>query len=172
MLDGAELVVSRIQRRFGDATSVAAPCQPANGWVREELGYLAEEGRWVSLKRTSYDGDGNPIAQLSDGVDRVLVYDTHGLHPIAESVTPSPGHTLTWTARWDDVAGTLVEVAGPDGVATHLTYDGIGRLTSVAANTAPPHVHYRYDWTAPRPVTETFVFDGDPATMPTWWPPG
>jgi RHS repeat-associated protein len=175
LLDGAETVVSRTQRRFGDASTVADRCQPGKGWVREELGHLAEEDRWLTTKLTTYDAHGNPVAVLASGVNRVMTYDAHGIHPISESVSPSEGQTLTWTASWDDVAGTLTDVAGPDGVASHMTYDGVGRLTSVAANDALPHVYYRYSWTAPRPMTETFQFDGDPAklgALPDPWTPG
>jgi RHS repeat-associated protein len=173
-LDGAEAVVSRTQRRFGGDDAVAAPCQPGKGWVREELSYLAEEDRWVTVKRASYDGHGNPTVVLAGGVERTLGYDANGLHPVLESVSPAAGQTLTWTAQWDDVAGTLVRVGAPSGVETYMTYDGIGRITATGANGAMPHVYYRYNLASPRPQTETFTFDGDPSelgSLPTIWMP-
>jgi RHS repeat-associated protein len=172
LLDGNSVEVSRQQRRFGDATSIAAVGAAGKGWLREASQFLAQETRWVLQQRTSYDTDGNPVVAFANGVERTLGYDAHGLHPVSETVSPATGQTLVWTAQWDDVAGTLVNVAGPDGVARRMTYDGIGRLTSLAANGAAPHLYYRYAWSGPRPRTETFLFDGDPATLgplPATW---
>lgn len=174
LLDGAGTVVSQVQRRFGDATSVADPCHPGRGWVREELGYLAEETRWVSTRQTAYDSDGNPTLIVADGVARALGYDSHGLHPTSETVSPADGQTLVWTAQWDDVSGTLTRVDSAAGTSARMTYDGLGRLLSIAAGDALPHVYYRYQWESPRPRTETFTFDGEPSALgalPGVWTP-
>jgi RHS repeat-associated protein len=175
VLDGDEALVSRTQRWFGDQATVAPRCLPGNGWVREELGYLASEDRWVSLKRSAYDAHGNPITVVAGGVERTIGYDPRGLHPISEAVAPAPGELLAWTAVWDDVAGTLASVTGPNGVTRRMTYDGLGRVTQLAVNDAPAHVHYRYAWVGPTPTTETFTFDGDAdalAELPATWSPG
>jgi RHS repeat-associated protein len=174
LLDGAETVVSQVQRRFGDATSVADPCHPGRGWVREELGYLAEQTRWVSTRQTAYDVDGNPTLIIADGVARTLGYDSHGLHPTSETVSPADGQTLVWTAQWDDVRGTLTRVDSAAGTSARMTYDGLGRLLSIAAGDALPHAFYRYQWESPRPRTETFTFDGEPSALgalPDVWTP-
>lgn len=175
LLDGAEHVVSHSRTLFGDESSVAALCQSAKGWAREELSHLSEENRWVNLKQTAYDAHGNPALVTSGGVTRTLVYDAHGLYPISESVTSAPDRTLTWTAEWDQVAGTLLRATSPNGVSTRMEYDGLGRPISVAANSAPAHLHYRYNWSPPRPQTETFMFDGDAddlGALPGTWSPG
>src|SRR5262249_29429049 len=158
--DGAGLEVSHTKRLFGDDTAVADSCQPGKGWLREELGYLAEESRWVSLRQASYDGDGNTVGSLANGVERTIAYDDNGLHPVSESVSPASGQTLAWTASWDNVMGTLTQVTAPNGTSSSMTYDGLGRLTSSRVNGAPPHVYYRYNWFSPKPQTETFAFDG------------
>jgi RHS repeat-associated protein len=176
LLDGSEQIVSQRERHFGDASpTIAAPCQPGNGWVREELGFLDREARWVIAKRASYDPDGNAVVTEEAGVVRTVAYDAHGLHPVRESVAPAAGQALAWIATWDDVDGTLIRVDAPSGTAARMTYDGLGRLTSLAANAAPPHTYYRYDQAAPRPMVETFTFDGDPAALgdlPATWTPG
>lgn len=174
LFDGADALVSKTQKRYGDASTVAAPCQPGKGWVREELGYLAVEDRWVTSKATSYNTHGSPIVVLANGVARTLAYDASGVYVTSESVSPAAGKTLSWTAAYDNVAGTLIKVTAPNGTSTRMTYDGIGRLTSIAANHAPAHLHYRYHWDGPRPRTETFLFDGDPAALgalPEPWTP-
>ena len=173
-LDGAGAQVTHTQRLYGDATTQAALCQPSKGWAREELGYLAQETRWVSLKQTNYDGDGNAILTMAGGVARTIGYDANHLHPISESVSPAAGQTLTWSAQWDNVAGTLQQVTAPNGISSTMTYDGLGRIMSTAANGAVAHLYYRYNWAAPRPQTETFLFDGDPAVLgplPATWTP-
>lgn len=173
-LDGSQHEVSHARRYYGDAATEAALCQPGKGWVRRELSYLAGESRWLTLKQTSYDVDGNPISILSGGVTHNLGYDAHGLHPISESVSPKSGQTLTWTAQWNDVAGTLTTVGEPNGTSVTMTYDGLGRPTSKASNGGLPYLYYRYNFVAPRPTTDTFVFDGDPAqlgALPATWTP-
>jgi RHS repeat-associated protein len=173
-LDSAQNEVTHTRRYFGDATTTADRCQPGKGWVREELGYLATESRWVSLKQTSYDSDGNPIVIFASGVQHTMGYDANGLHPISESVSLGNGQTLTWSAHWDEVAGTLTQMAEPNGTSVTMTYDGLGRLTSSAVNGGLPNIVYRYNWVGPRPSTETFAFDGDPAALsalPTTWTP-
>jgi RHS repeat-associated protein len=174
LLDGAGNAVSQTHRLYGDDASVAADCQPGKGWQREQRDYLASEARWVSSARTTYDAHGNPLDKFSAGVDRTLTYDDAAIHPILESVSPAAGQTLSWVAHWDNVNGTLISSIAPNGVETDLTYDGLGRLTSIAANGGLPHTYYRYTWAAPRPLTETFTFDGDPAALaalPTTWTP-
>ena len=173
-LDGSGNEVSHVRHYFGDTSTEAALCQPGKGWVREELSYLAGESRWVTLKQTSYDSDGNPVLVFAGGVARTIGYDVHGLHPISESVSPGAGQTLSWIAQWDDVAGTLTSVTQPNGTSVTMTYDGLGRPTSKASNGALPYLYYRYNFVAPRPTTETFVFDGDPAqlgALPATWTP-
>jgi RHS repeat-associated protein len=173
-LDSAGNEVTHLRRFFGDVTTEAPLGQPGKGWLREEQGYLAGENRWVPLKQTSYDGDGNPILVVADGVQRTIGYDAAGLHPVTESVSPGNGQTLTWSGTWDEVAGTLTRVAAPNGTSTTMTYDGLGRLVSKAVNGGLPHVFYRYNFVGPRPSTETFTFDGDPAALgplPTPWTP-
>src|SRR5206468_5216594 len=52
-------------------------------------------------------------------------------------------------------------------------YDSLARPTALALDGAEPHIHYVYEWNAPRPRTRTYVFDGEAGTQRwngTWNP--
>lgn len=170
--DGAS--AGKTRRLYGDDTQVAPLCQPGKGWVREEQGYLAQGDRWVVQRRTTYDAAGNAITMFGGGVTRQIGYDSYRQFAVSETVTPQPGQDLTWRMAWDTAQGRPRQLTGPDGAVTTASYDGLGRLIALADGTAPARVHYRYLWTAPRPRTETFTFDGDPAALgplPATWTP-
>jgi RHS repeat-associated protein len=174
--DGAgsdELLVSHTQTLYGDDQTEAALCDASAGWPRVTRQYLdGSDPSWIETQRASFDARGNRITTTEGGVTRRLSFDAHGLHPLAETVEPRAGKTLRWDVTWDYVQGKPVRVDDASGSSVEAAYDGLGRLTSLARSGAQPHVHYRYQWSGPRPSIETFAYDGDidavPA-LPTAW---
>lgn len=168
--DGAETLVSKTQTLYGDATEIAPLCDASTGWERMSRAFLVSEARWVEDATTRYDALGNAIETNDSGVTRQLEYDSVGLHPIAETVTPRAGRTLRWEATWDNVQEVPTVIRDATGVATVMTYDGLGRLTSTAIDTGAAHSVQRYHAAGPRPYLETFSFDGDNVVaLPGTW---
>lgn len=178
-------VVARSRFTYGDnlAPAAAAPgeaCGVGKGWLLETHGYLdattgppASPARWVRLSAKTYDDLGNTLTVEEAGVVRTLGYDARRFFPESESVTPAAGKTLTWHLTWDAVLGAPGTLTGPDGNTTELTYDDLGRELRRSVGGHPAHVHYRYDWSAPRPRTTTFVFEGSLQDLATAGvPPG
>ncbi|WP_256560388.1 FG-GAP-like repeat-containing protein, partial [Myxococcus dinghuensis] len=178
VLESNGTLLSHGRTFYGDATQVFSWTDPVNcragRLVRQRFGLLVEDtsSRWVLQEAKEFDAWDNPTRAYSKGVWRTLGYDANHLRPVSESVTPSAGHTLTWTSVWDDVLGQPASVTSPDGSTTELNYDSLGRLTSRALAGAPPHVRYAYDWTAPRPKTFTYLHDGASASLPGSWTGG
>jgi len=167
-----EVLVSHVQTLYGDATSIAPLCDAGAGWVRATRHLLASEARWVDVESVTYNAAGDPIHRTTAGVTRDLEYDASGLHPVAETVHPSPTRALRWEMTWDDVLGQPTLVRDASGAAVAVTYDGLGRIRSMAQSGTNPHIHYRYHHTGPRPYSETFTYNG-PATavpdLPATW---
>ena len=170
----SDVPVSHAQTLFGDDESVAPLCDAGAGWPRVERRHLDTEARWVTTTATTYTASGAPATVTAGGVTRHLAYDAHGLHPVAETVFPSPMKTLRWQVAWDDVLQQPARIVEPDGTALLASYDGLGRLRALAREGAAPHVHHLYHASAPRPYVETFTFDGPldavPPLPPTWTP--
>jgi RHS repeat-associated protein len=57
-------------------------------------------------------------------------------------------------------------VTDPNGVATTAAYDSLGRQLTAATDGKNPHIIYSYDWTAPKPVTWTYLWDQTLASTP------
>ncbi|HTE53483.1 MAG TPA: FG-GAP-like repeat-containing protein [Kofleriaceae bacterium] len=167
-----EVLVNHAQTLYGDATSVAPLCDAGAGWVRLTRRYLASETRWVDVESVTYNAAGDPVQRTAAGVTRDLEYDASGLHPVAETVHPSPTRALRWEMTWDNVLGQPTLVREATGAAVAVIYDGLGRIRSMAQSGTNPHVHYRYHHTGPRPYSETFTYNG-PATavpaLPATW---
>jgi RHS repeat-associated protein len=103
----------------------------------DALGRLIGESRAGTLawqRGYAYDGAGNLVRVVEDGLATVLSYDAAG-----RLVSMSGGHTatLTWNANGQLTASTL------DGVARAYGYDAEGRLVSVTG--ADFAVTYEYD---------------------------
>lgn len=174
-LDGAtETLVGHAQLLYGDASSVAPLCDAGAGWQRVKRQYLTSEARWVNLSQASYDASGNRVQSTEEGVTRSLTYDAHGVNPLAEVVNATPTRQLRWEMTWDNVKGQPASVRDAAGVTTVLTYDGVGRLRTMARSGQLPHLEYRYSTSGPRPYTESFVFDGPLGAVtanPASWTP-
>jgi RHS repeat-associated protein len=162
--------VSRTQTFYGERSGlVAAFCQLGDlGLERKTRVWFTEESRWIFTETTTYSQFLNPLTVYAGGVTRTLVYDGDDLHLTRERVTPVTGQTLSWDLGWDAARELPSSVTDAAGAVTHVTYDGVGRLATVGLGSAPPHVRYLYDWSAPRPTTSTYVFDGAEADLGTW----
>ncbi|HEX3477065.1 MAG TPA: FG-GAP-like repeat-containing protein [Kofleriaceae bacterium] len=166
------VVVSDVQRLFGDDATENALCVAGKGWPRETRALLSSESRFVTQSATSYDGHGNPVSMIENGVERRVVYETSGLFPAEEHMTAPSGSELIWQASWDHVIGAIVALTAPDAHTTHLGYDSLGRLTSTSVDALHPHQIVEYDWTAPFPRTTVWQFDGGLASTgvkPATW---
>jgi RHS repeat-associated protein len=164
-------LASHTQYLFGDNVTQHAPCVVGKGWPRETRAWLASESRFVTSERASYDARGNAISITKQGVERRIAYDVNGLFPIEERTTTPTGAELLWSGTWDFVLGVQNSLADPNGHTTHLTYDALGRQTSVAIDSRPPHQLIEYAWTGPAPKTTTWIFDGPLAEVgpkPPW----
>jgi len=171
--DLAGTVVSDTQYLFGDEATVQPLCTVGKGWPRATQRWLATEARWITAQSATYDAHGNPITAVKDGVTRQISYDTNGLFPVREQMTGT--RPLAWTATWDGVLGAMTSATDPDGNTTHLGYDSLGRITSVALGTHAPHEVIEYDWNASYPKSTTWRFDGaleDVTTRPATWTAG
>jgi RHS repeat-associated protein len=167
------VLAGKTRRLFGDDLQVLALGQAGKGWVREEQGYLAEEDRWVTQRRTTYDPIGNPLSITTAGVERRFVYDADRLFPTEERLT-APSRELIWQASWDPVLAQVSTIIDPNGHSSHLSYDGVGRFTGVAIDGRPAHQVIEYEWVAPFPKTITWQFDGTLANVsakPEVWSP-
>ncbi|HTE53482.1 MAG TPA: FG-GAP-like repeat-containing protein [Kofleriaceae bacterium] len=174
--DGAEpeLLETHSQTLYGDDQAIAPLCDAGAGWERVSRQYLDTEDRWIDRKATLYSALGSPIQVTQGGVTRDLEYDASGLRPAAETVHPSASRALRWEMTWDDVLGQPLSVRDASGATLVSTYDGLGRLRSLARMGAAPHIHHRHHLAAPRPYTETFAYDGPtdavPALPAAWTP--
>ncbi|WP_140787615.1 FG-GAP-like repeat-containing protein [Myxococcus xanthus] len=171
VLEADGTLVSHSRTFYGDASQVftwtdVAACRVGR-LVREKRGWLEDsvQPRWVVDTSTEYDAWDNPVRMFENGVWRTISYDANRLHATAESVSPVPGRILTWAAQWDDVLGQLKVLTDPNGIATEVGYDSLGRLVTVSVAGAPPHLRYSYDWTAPAPRTTTYAYDGSDAEL-------
>lgn len=171
---GSETLVGHAQLLYGDATQVAPLCDASAGWQRVKRQYLTSEARWVNLVQASYDASGNRVQATEQGITRTLEYDAYGVNPVAEVVNATPTRQLRWEMTWDNVQGQPASARDAAGVTTLLTYDGVGRLRTMARSGQLPHLEYRYAASGPRPYTETFTFDGPitavTANPGTWTP--
>ncbi|MCE9573340.1 MAG: FG-GAP-like repeat-containing protein [Deltaproteobacteria bacterium] len=166
-------LVSRTRHLFGNHVgNPLAWGQIGYGWPRASQGLLwkgTAAPRWVVTSWVTYDAHGNPITTtdgaIGVGVTHSVTYDAAGLFPVTETLVPVTGRTLTWSATWDQVLGAVSDVTDPIGAVSHVTYDGLGRVTAMAQNAQPPHQRYVYDWTAPRPRTFSYVFDGEASEL-------
>ncbi|NVJ09684.1 VCBS repeat-containing protein [Myxococcus sp. AM001] len=181
VLEADGTLVSHSRTFYGDASQVftwtdVAACRVGR-LVREKRGWLedSDQPRWVVDISTEYDAWDNPVRVFESGVWRTITYDVNRLHPTGEKVSPVPGKTLTWAAQWDNVLGQLKLLTDPNGIATEVGYDSLGRLVTVSVAGAPPHLRYSYDWTAPAPQTTTYAYDGSDAELraeSSPWKPG
>ncbi|OJT20075.1 hypothetical protein BO221_33340 [Archangium sp. Cb G35] len=176
VLEADGTLVSHGRVFYGDSTTVLTwtvpgDCQVGRGLVRENHAWLADavNPRWVLMSATEYDAWDNPTRLYEKGSWRTLVYDSYHLYPITESMTPATGQTLTWGMEWDYVLGRPWRMTDASGDVTEMGYDTLGRLSTVALGGAEPHVRYVYDWTAPRPRTFTYSFDGAPEALAGSW---
>ncbi|MBJ6760055.1 VCBS repeat-containing protein [Myxococcaceae bacterium JPH2] len=173
--EGDGTLVSQRRMFYGDATQVftwtdPAACQ-AGRLMRETRAWLADavSPRWVLESATEYDAWDNPTRMYSKGSWRTLTYDANHLYPVSESTSPAVGRTLTWAMEWDNVLGQPRRLTSPDGIVTEVTYDTLGRPTTMARAGAQPHLRYVYDWSAPQPKTFTYDFDGAPSALAGSW---
>ena len=159
-IDGTTLL-SATRTYFGAPSGAVQPlCVVGDGLERRTESWLGEENRWVESSSTAYDSHHNAVETRSGGIRRTFTYDPAGLHVVAETMAPSSDRTLTYRATWDDVLDLPVSTIDPGDTETRVTYDAMGRLETVALGDRPPHLHYQYDWAAPRAVTRSFSFDG------------
>lgn len=148
---------------FGDDQNIYDDsCTIGKGWVRRKEGELDEDGalRWVELEYSEFDARGNVTMTRAGGVERTLNYDALGLFPTSESLVNDAGTTLSWTAVWDNVLGVTISNIDPNGITSHVNYDGLGRVESMSMGSYDPHVYYEYEWEGPRPKTYSYTFDG------------
>ena len=143
----------------GGATPLAHG-QLDRGWPRKVEAYDDGSRRWLTQQATDYDAAGNGVRHYRDGVWRDFAYDRNQLHPVSETLSPSPGQSLTWSASWDPVLGRPLAISDPNGVTHEIRYDDLGRPTSIGLAGKTAHTRYAYRWNAPRPETETTFFDG------------
>jgi|GEM_PF-2488591 len=180
-LDGNVVTDSRtFYGTHGVGSTVEDLCGvPSKGWVRRTEGYNDDTTSWMKLSETEYSEKGNPTATWAGGTWRYFVYDEEE-HPIEEKVYADQADTSTaivWEMTWDKVRNLPIELTSPDEVSTHVSYDNLGRVTSMRLSTQQPtliskepHIVYDYRWyddraesatNAPfRPRTETFLFKG------------
>ncbi|MBI4508523.1 MAG: VCBS repeat-containing protein, partial [Deltaproteobacteria bacterium] len=162
----------------GPSTTNPGRCQVGKGLVRMVQGYLKDGAnpRWVVLATTEYDSKHNPTLVYKDGVTRSIGYDVYRLFPVSEAVRPSDAVELSWRIdQWDYVLGQPRRLVEPNGVATEVAYDTLGRPLNVAVAGAPAHVHYKYQWEARPPQTVVYQFDGkreELTSLGDSWQPG
>ncbi len=164
-------LVERTRTYYGELSGALAPfCELGTlALERQTRRWFAEESRWITTERVnSYSAHWNPLSVFADGVTRALLYDDDDLHLIRETVTPVTGQPLRWFVGWDPVRELPISVTDASGAVSNFTYDPLGRLATVALGSAPPHVRYQYEWSAPRPTTTTFDFDGPEASLGNW----
>ncbi|HTJ42705.1 MAG TPA: FG-GAP-like repeat-containing protein, partial [Kofleriaceae bacterium] len=172
----AATLVSHTRHYFGGDAGDPLPLgQVGFGWPRADEALLwssSTPARWVTTGTIKYDHLGNVIERVDGppgvGVVHRFGYDPAGLFPITEGTIASPTTTITWSAVWDPVLGVATEVADPMGNITHVSYDGLGRVTSLSQNAWPAHAHYVYDWSAPRPRTFSYIYDGELRALPAY----
>ena len=162
--------VSRTQIFYGERDGTVAPYSQLGdlGLERKTRVWFTEESRWIFTETITYTQYLNPLSVYADGVTSVFQYDADDHHLIRERVTPVTGQPLFWHLGWDPVREIPNSVTDAAGAVTNLTYDPLGRLATIALGTSPAHVRYEYDWTAPRPTTTTYAFDGAEANLGSW----
>jgi RHS repeat-associated protein len=186
----ASQMVHNIRNSYGDENG-AAPrdgdlCGIGKGWLIQtfsdlraaEVSHCDETSDRPDIETTfrKYDRFGNPLVTRANGVERTVQYDSVDLYPEVEFVTPEVNRNLTWRVTWDRVQGLPLTLTDPNNDVARATYDGVGRITSLALNAHPAHEHFVYRWNVPAqaavPMNYTYVFDGAPtdsrmATVPS-----
>lgn len=173
-------LVAATRTYYGDHLGERPLGQAGNGWKRRSDAYHTQRAAWITQARSGYDALGNAVSIEEGGITHAVGYDANGRNPIEERIATGTGE-LVWRMTWDDVLGVPTSLTAPDGAVTAVTYDGLGRQTSVASGTRAPHEVYRYHWAAPRPYgsprpfTEVWRFDGalaDVGAVPASWTDG
>ncbi|MEE2835437.1 MAG: FG-GAP-like repeat-containing protein, partial [Myxococcota bacterium] len=139
--------------------------EATRGWLRQELGWLESEQRWVLRRAFDYDEHGNVTRRYRGGVWRRIDYDADGLFAIAEHVAPNPERTLSVRAQWDPTLGTLERLIDAAGVEHVFGYDGLGRLTTRALMGQNPHLTIDYTLLSPLPTVTRRLIDGEAGTI-------
>jgi YD repeat-containing protein len=159
--DGNGVLAARAEMYYGGPTGDPLPLGVIGmGFTRRTDDFLLDEARWITQALVSYDACGNPISSYDSGVTRVIGYDSSCLHPTSESIVPADGApALVWTMAWDSVLGEPQTLTDPNGDVSAVTYDELGRNTSLSVNGGLPHVRIIYDWAAPQSRTTSCVWD-------------
>ncbi len=176
--DGQTLVSRTRTFYTEDGQTPLALGDAGKGWAAQTKGWLAspadptpglswrESGREVVVSASTYDQYGNVTSSYQGGVTRTLGYDSASLRATSESVTVDAGRTLTWGMSWDNALGLPKTMTEPNQVSTTIEYDELGRYVGARVGAYPEHIRYVYNWTAPRPTTTTYVYDGELETNP------
>ncbi len=160
--DASGQVVRERRHTYGDDVQLLPLGVVGKGWSRKTESRLADATRgevWIDDDETKYDAKGNVVAKFDGKAWHARVYDANGLYVLQERVTTGT-RALVWTASWDEKLGVPVRMSGPNGEPTFLSYDGFGRLTGRGHAQGLPFVVYAYDWSAPRPRTTVYQFEG------------
>lgn len=167
--DGAGALVEQKQIYYGDELGPLPWGTVGNGWPAATDGWLTtgpSSPRWVRLGESRYDARGNIVAAYAEGTWRTIEWTPDGLYPVRETLAPNPGEELAWVMTWDEVLGLPTSLTDPNGDATSIAYDPLGRPVAISQNGGPAHARFEYAWAAPRPQTISYTFDGAPDALP------
>jgi RHS repeat-associated protein len=121
-------------------------------WIRGD--------RFADELRVDHDVHGNVTTSIdARGSQTVLAYDPTGQHLLREERTGGET-TLTWTADHDPVLGVMTSFTEPNGHVTRLTYDAIGRITTIIKpgdSLDLPTLAFQYETAAPISTVRTQV---------------
>lgn len=164
-----EVLLASSRRYFGapGASDASTLCTVGLGLERRAEGWLDAESRWVTVSTTTYDDHWNVVRVVASGVERRFSYDPYGLYLTTEIIAPTD-LALTYRMTWDEIRELPTSVVDPSGTDTHVGYDALGRMKSVALGANNPHLHYSYDWSAPFPSTRVFSFAGEVTQVPVF----
>ncbi|MGC4070806.1 MAG: toxin TcdB middle/N-terminal domain-containing protein [Polyangiaceae bacterium] len=139
------------------------------GDLRRVESWLEGE-RFADELRAEHDAHGNVTTSIdARGSQTVLTYDPTGQHLLREERSGTET-TLTWTADHDPLLGVMTTFTEPNGHVTRLTYDAMGRITSIVKpGDSPelPTLSFQYEMAKPLSTVRTQVRErsGEPGTL-------
>ncbi len=126
----------KMVRRYydGNAFQGLALGQVARGDVTRSESWISSD-QFANDEANQFDSDGNITANINArGGRSEYEYDSEShSFVVTERMSPDASHSLEWHAQYDGRFGAITQFTTPNGAVTSVTYDALGRVTSIVS---------------------------------------